>query len=157
MQFPRQVIVVAGVLLGVSGFLTPLVVAQSVASGTVEGSVVDPTGAVVPGAMVQIRNPISRYQQTTTTDSTGAFRFTNLPFNPYHLEVTQPGFGVAAQDVSVRTAVPLTVKISLAVQGLSQEVSVEAAAADILENVPFAHDDVDQLTFDKLPTLSLGS
>ena len=157
MQFPRQVIVVAGVLLGVSGFLTPLVVAQSVASGTVEGSVVDPTGAVVTGAMVQIRNPISRYQQTTTTDSTGAVRFTNLPFNPYHLEVTQPGFGVAAQDVSVRTAVPLTVKISLAVQGLSQEVSVEAAAADILENVPFAHADVDQLTFDKLPTLSLGS
>src|ERR1700756_2205126 len=124
MHFPRQAFIVAGVLLGFSGFLTPLVVAQSVASGTVDGTIVDPTGAVVAGATVQIRNPISRYQQTTTTDGMGAFRFTNLPLNPYHLEVTQPGFAVAAQDVNVRTAVPITVKVSLAVAGVTQEVRV---------------------------------
>src|SRR5437016_1174929 len=154
MHFLRQAFIVAGVLLGFSGFLTPLVVAQSVASGTVEGTVNDPTGAVVVGATVQIRNPISRYQQTTATDSMGGFRFTNLPLNPYHLEVAQPGFAVAVQDVNVRTAVPITVTIALTVAGVTQEVSVETAAADILENVPFAHADVDASVIDKLPTLS---
>src|SRR5215510_11978011 len=53
--------------------------AQSVASGTIEGTVVDSTGAVVIGAMVELRNPITGFQQTAVTDSMGAFRFTNIP------------------------------------------------------------------------------
>src|SRR5437879_5301186 len=105
MHFPRQAIIVAVAFLVFSVFLTSPAAAQSVASGTVEGTVVDPTGGVVSGAKVEIRNPISRFSQTTTTDSSGMFRFTNLPFNPYHLEVTQPGFGVATEDISVRTPV----------------------------------------------------
>src|SRR5439155_19575969 len=48
------------------------------------------------------------------------------------------------------------VKVALSVAGVSQTVNVEAAGADILENVPFAHADVDSLTFSKLPTLSPG-
>ena len=112
-------------------YAIPPASAQSVASGTVEGTVVDPTGGVVSGARVEIRNPISRFSQATTTDSSGMFRFTNLPFNPYHLEVTQPGFGVATEDISVRTPVPVLIKVTLAVAGVTQEVNVEAAAADI--------------------------
>src|SRR5437667_2641838 len=92
-------------VVGVSGVNSAA--AQSVASGTVDGSVVDPTGAVISGAKVEIRNPITGYQQTTTTDSSGTFRFTNLPFNIYHIEVTQQGFSTAAQDVNVRTTVPI--------------------------------------------------
>ncbi len=142
MFFLRRVVILAAGCLLLSSFATPAA-AQSVASGTIEGTVVDPTGAVVAGATVEIRNPISRYQQMTTTDSMGAFRFTNLPLNPYHVEVTAPGFATAAQDVSVRTTVPISIRISLAVAGVTQEVNVEAGAADILETVPFAHADVD--------------
>jgi len=98
MFFSRQVLILAAACLLLSSFATPAA-AQSVASGTIEGTVVDPTGAVVTGATVEVRNPISRYQQTTTTDSMGAFRFTNLPLNPYHVEVIAPGFAAAAQDV----------------------------------------------------------
>jgi Carboxypeptidase regulatory-like domain len=143
-------------LLVLQSFFVLPAAAQSVASGTIEGTVVDPTGAVVSGARVEIRNPITGYQQTTTTDTSGTFRFTNIPFNPYHLEVNQTGFGVSGQDVNVRTAVPITVKVSLAVAGVTQEVNVEAAGADILEAVPFAHADVDVSLFSKLPTLSPG-
>src|SRR5881409_3317583 len=142
MLFPRQaVILVAGFLL-LSAIATSAG-AQSVASGTVEGSVVDPTGAVVSGARVEIRNPISGYQQTTMTDGSGAFRFTNLPFNPYHIGVTQQGFATAGQDVNVRTIVPIPVKVTLSVAGITETVNVEAAGADIVENVPYAHADVD--------------
>src|SRR5437870_1815163 len=149
--------VVLSVLLVFSVLVVARPAAQSVASGTVQGTVMDATGGVVSGAKVEIRNPISGYSQTATTDNSGMFRFTNVPLNPYHIEVNQPGFAVAAQDVSVRTTVPVTVSISLAVAGVSQEVSVEAAGADILETVPFAHADVDITTFDKLPTLSPGA
>jgi len=55
--------------------------AQS-SSGSVNGTVLDPTGAFIPGAMVTIANPVSGYTHTTTADSGGQFHFTNLPFNP---------------------------------------------------------------------------
>src|SRR5262245_12833471 len=100
-------------------------VPQSVASGTVEGTVTDPSGAVVAGATVEIRNPLTGYMQMSMTDSMGVFRFTNLPFNNYHVEVMQTGFETAAQDVTVRSAVPISVKLSLSVAGITQAVSVE--------------------------------
>jgi Carboxypeptidase regulatory-like domain len=128
--------------------------AQSVASGTIEGTVTDSTGGVVVGATVDLRNPITGFQQTTTTDSAGAFRFTNIPFNPYHLQVTQQGFNPFSQDVSVRTTVPLSINAMLSIAGVTASVSVEAGAEDIIENVPFAHADVDISTLDKLPAFS---
>jgi hypothetical protein len=131
--------------------------AQSVSSGTIEGSVVDATGGAVVGANVEIQNPITGFRQTTTTDSVGAFRFTNVPFNPYHIQVTRPEFAPTAADVNVRTTVPIPIKITLAVAGISQAVQVEANAGDLVENVPYAHADVDIATLSKLPTLSPAS
>jgi outer membrane cobalamin receptor len=128
--------------------------AQSVASGTIEGTVVDASGGVVVGATVEIRNPLTGFQQTAMTDSLGAFRFTNIPFNSYHLQVTQTGFDTSAQDVNVRSTVTVPVKVMLSVAGVSQSVVVEGGAGDIVENVPYAHADVDIGTLDKLPALS---
>jgi hypothetical protein len=130
---------------------------QSVASGTIEGTVVDSTGGVVVGAMVNIRNPITGFQQTATTDSSGAFRLTNIPFNPYHVEVNQQGFTPSFQDVNVRTSVTVSVKITLVVAGVTESVRVEAGAGDILENVPYSHADVDIGILDKLPVLAPAS
>ena len=66
----------------------PVLWAQSAAhAGTVNGTVTDSTGAIVPGAAVWIQNPVSGYSRVTTTDSAGHYQFTNLPLNPYHLSV----------------------------------------------------------------------
>src|SRR5947209_8376455 len=157
MVYSRLTSIVGVSLLVLFIFSSSQASAQSVASGTVEGTVADTTGGVVVGATVEIRNPITGFRQTAVTNSAGMFRFTNIPFNPYHIQVTQAGFAPAAQDVNVRTAVPVPVTIMLSVAGVAQEVSVEAAAGDILKNVPYAHADVDISTLDKLPTLTPGS
>src|SRR4029453_7181756 len=53
--------------------------AQSLGSaGTVEGTVTDPTGAVVAGASVEIQNAVSGFRRQMTTDDAGNFRFTNI-------------------------------------------------------------------------------
>src|SRR5882724_4811652 len=157
MRFRIQSSILATALFILSIFLAQPVQAQSVASGTVEGTVADPTGAVVSGAKVEIRNPLTGYQQATTTDTSGVFRFSNLPFNNYHIEITQQGFAAAGQDVNVRSTVPASVKVTLTVAGVTESVTVEATGADILENVPYAHSDVDVSTLNKLPTLSPAS
>src|ERR1039458_4849615 len=131
--------------------------AQS-SSGMVHRSVLDPSGAVVAGAAVTIENPVSHYSRSTVTDSQGKFEFDNLPYNNYHLSAaaTASGFQVAAEDINVRSAVPMELKISLALGKETQTVTVEAGA-DLVENTPITHTDVDRGLFDRLPLESQSS
>src|SRR5246127_721198 len=119
-------------------------------SGSINGTVSDPSGAVIPGASVSIQNPVSAYSRTTTTDTTGHFHFPNVPFNPYHLAVTKDGFAAFATDVDVNSILPVTPNIHMKVGAASTSVTVEVAS-DLLENDPTAHTDVDRGLFQKLP------
>src|SRR5579884_73072 len=110
-------------------------------SGTISGTITDPSGAVIPGATVAIHNAVSEYQQTVKTDNSGHFQFTNVPFNPYHLTVSVAGFNQYAQDVNVRSAVPVTVDASLQLATASNTVVVEGGS-DLLETDSTMHTDV---------------
>src|SRR5580658_37511 len=123
--------------------------AQS-SSGTVHGTVLDPSGASIPAAAVTIQNPVSHYTRKTTSDSQGKFDFPNIPYNNYHLTATAAGFQAATQDIDVRSALPLEVKVSLAIGAETQSVTVEAGE-DLVENDSTTHTDVDRDLFDKLP------
>jgi carboxypeptidase family protein/TonB-dependent receptor-like protein len=125
-------------------------------SSSVTGTVLDPSGAVVPNAIVEIRNPVSGFQRTVTTDATGGFAISNIPFNPYHLTVTAPGFGNYVQEVDVRSVVPVNLSIKLRLES-SETVNVEASGGDLVENDSTFHTDVDKSLFDKLPLESVSS
>ena len=131
--------------------------ANAQSSGTVEGVVKDPSGAVVPSAAVEIHNPVSHFDRSTTTDQEGKFRFTNVPFNPYHLTVTASGFAPYTEDVDVRSLVTTSVIVSLKVVGEATSVTVTEQAADLVENDPTAHTDVDRNLFEKMPLESASS
>src|SRR5882724_2122467 len=132
--------------------------AQSGGSSTsVTGTVVDPTGAVVANATVEIQNPVSHFQRTTSTDNAGKFTIPNIPFNPYHLTVRVPGFAPYAQDVDVRSIVPVNINVTLQIKGSSESVTVEASGEDLLENDPTFHTDVSKELFDKMPLESQSS
>jgi len=127
-------------------------------SASLSGSVLDPSSAVVPNATVEIHNPVSHFDRSTITDNAGRFSFANVPFNPYHLSVTGTGFTPYAQDVDVRSAVPLDLKITLQVAGSSETVTVQSEAGeDLLENNPTGHTDIDRGLFDKIPLESASS
>ncbi|MBZ5546277.1 MAG: carboxypeptidase-like regulatory domain-containing protein [Acidobacteriia bacterium] len=131
--------------------------AQSGSSTSVSGTILDPSGAVVPNATVEILNPVSAFDRTTLTDSSGKFTIPNVPFNPYHLTVMAQGFTDYSQDIGVRSAVPVSLKISLTVGASNEVVKVEAAGEDLLENTSSFHTDVDRGLFDKIPIESQSS
>src|SRR5215470_14284282 len=81
-------------------------------SGSIEGVVKDTSGGVIPGAKVELNNPVTGFHREVVTGNEGAFRFSNVPFNPYHLVVTAEGFTAYAQDVDVRSTVPASLQIS---------------------------------------------
>jgi hypothetical protein len=125
-------------------------------STSVTGTVLDPSGAVIPNATVEIRNPVSGFERTTTTDNAGRFAIPNVPFNPYHLIARSQGFSPYTQDVDVRSVVPITLTIDLKLQS-SETVTVESNGADLIENDPTFHTDVDKDLFDKVPLESQSS
>lgn len=126
-------------------------------AGSINGTVVDPTGAVVPNATIEIRNPVSQFDRSTTSDGSGKFEFTNVPFNPYHLTVKAQSFAPYAQDVEPRFSVPVVVAVKLSVATSTTAVTVEANGGDLVENDPTFHTDVDKNLFDKLPLESQSS
>jgi hypothetical protein len=126
-------------------------------SGTITGVVKDSTGGVVPSASVEISDPVSGYHRETTTGLTGDFRFANLPFNTYHLVVKQAGFSPYTQDVDVRSSVPAAVEIGLNVGTATENITVEATGADLVETESSPHTDVDRDLFEKLPLESASS
>jgi hypothetical protein len=125
-------------------------------SGTINGTVTDPSGGVVANATVTIHDPVSQYERSATTDASGNFSFANVPFNPYHLTVNLPGFTPYAQDVNVRSTVPVTLAITLKVAGAQTSVTVETAG-DLVENDSTSHTDIDRELFDRLPLESASS
>jgi hypothetical protein len=138
--------------LGVMAF------AQSAGNSTsISGTVVDPSGAVVANATVEIHNPVSNFDRIVTTDAEGKFSIPNIPFNPYHVTVTAPGFAAYAQDVNVASIVPENIKVGLRIAGSSTEVTVEGGSEDLVENTPTFHTDVDRQLFDKIPLESQSS
>src|SRR5713101_6196373 len=126
-------------------------------SGSIDGVVKDPSGGVIAGATVEISYPVSGYQRQTTTGSDGAFHFTNVPFNGYHLVVTAPGFGSYTQDVDVRSSVPVAVQIGLKIGTAATSITVEANGGDLLEKDPSFHTDVDTALTDRMPLESQSS
>src|ERR1700693_6105808 len=94
-------------------------------AGTIEGTVVDQSGAAIPKAEVHLSNPVTGYSQTTTAGSDGSFRLKKIPTNPYRLEGTAAGFGTTPQEVDIRNSVPVQVKPALAVAGPRTSVTVE--------------------------------
>jgi hypothetical protein len=148
---------VVSTVLVLALFAAPPARAQGLGgAGTVQGTVKDPTGGVMQSVEVAISNPVTGYRRTTATDATGRYVFSNLPPNPYHISVQAQGFQLLERDIDVRTAVPITLDLTLALAGATASVEVVGHAEDLLERDPTAHTDVDQKLIEKLPIGTSG-
>ena len=130
--------------------------AQSGNAGLVRGTLTDPSGAVLPNVVVHLVDDLSGFDQTATTDATGHFVFSNVPFNPYRISVSAKGFAPLSRNVEIRSSVGANVNLTLQVTGGSQTVTVEAAG-DLVEDDPTFHTDVDRDLFIKVPLESQSS
>src|SRR5579864_8683318 len=148
----------SGIILAFVLFLTAAPAkAQMGNSGSIEGVVKDQSGAVIVGAKAEISNPVTGFRRETTSGKDGSFRFTNIPFNPYHLTVAAAGFASYTQDVDVRSTVPTSLQFSLKLGTAVQSVTVESKGEDLVENDPSFHTDVDKSITDRLPLGSQSS
>jgi len=104
--------------------------AQTSTTGTVEGTVADPNGAVVSGAAVTLAGPNLIKAVTTTSDANGTYRFSQVPPGRYTLSTAAiSGFGAYKQDnVEVNLTRVTTANITLSVASAGAVVDVVAGA-----------------------------
>lgn len=126
-------------------------------TGSIQGSVTDPTGAVIPNATVTIKNPVTGFTATTKTGNDGNYTFRNVPFNNYHVTGAAKGFTTATADTQVRSNVPVALNLTMQIATAATTVDVQAEAGDMVETNPVEHTDVDRGLIDKLPVESSSS
>ena len=124
MQVSRSIYVLLVFLL--AGTLSIPVVGQSLVSGDIAGTITDPSGALLSNATVTVKNNGTGQTQTTTTNSSGGYRFSLLPPAQYTVSATASGFQTVEQGVTVAVGQAATLNLKLPVGGSSQTVEVTA-------------------------------
>src|SRR5437867_4257006 len=95
--------------------------------GTLTGTILDPSGAIVPGATVVATNNATGVETKTTSTSAGAYTLPYLPSGTYTIRVSAPGFRTAtAENVILRVAQSLNVNITLEVGQVNEQVTMSA-------------------------------
>src|SRR5580693_877490 len=109
--------------------LPTLVSAQSVITGGVTGIVTDPSGSVIAGAVVNLKNQSTSEIQSATTGTTGAYQFTLLKPGIYVVSVSQTGFKQVTETVEVLLGQTALASIKLEVGATSETITVTEQGA----------------------------
>jgi hypothetical protein len=126
--------------------------AQVAGTGSIQGTIADPTGAVIPNAAVVITQDATRVQHAATTDSGGAYVFPNIDVGTYSVKVTAPGFETYTKTgnvLEVGSSIAINVTMTVGRQDQTVEVKSDGLALQT-EDVSFKQT-VDSQTLTEMP------
>jgi hypothetical protein len=133
-------------------FIVCITQAQVAGTGSIQGSVVDSTGAAIPGATVTIVRGVTDVKHTATSDSSGLFDFPNLEVGTYTLTVTAPGFATyisKSNTLEVGSNININAKLPVGEANTHVEVTAEGLALQT-EDVSFKQT-IDQNAVTEMP------
>lgn len=137
------------------GLLTP---AFAQDRGTIEGSVVDATGAAIPNASIRIVQTGTNASWTLEANQVGRYFLPNLPLGSYRVTVQKEGFSTATSEtVEIRSQATVRVDITLQIGAVTQNVEVNANAALIDTASTTRADSVSTKLIDDLPVIAFGT
>ena len=121
--------------LSLVAFLALLVAMPAYAqkiTGTIRGTVTDPTGAIIAGAKVTVKNEDTGLTRSGTTTSDGIYAFAELPVGSYRVEVEHPGFKAEVRSkITLNVADARAIDIQLATGDVTEVVNVEVPAVAV--------------------------
>lgn len=117
---------------GILACLAFTAVAAWAQTSQISGTIKDPSGSAVPGAAIKATQTATGAVRTATSGASGDYVLPNLPIGPYQLEVTKEGFTRYVQTgIVLQVESNPTVDVTLQVGAVSEQVSVEANAAEV--------------------------
>ena len=129
--------------------------AQSTSAGTLVGSVVDPSGAVIPGATITVTDlSTTKDKLTTTSNKDGQYVLTNVPPGTYRIDVTRPGFAIdQIASIAISVGTQTTANFKLAIGAESTTIEVQASNADLQTLNASTGQTVDAVMVESLPAI----
>lgn len=123
-RYPKSLVILALLL-----FIAAFPVWGQIDRGTIQGLVKDPSGAVIPGAKVQIIRIDTNSTIELTTNGEGLYTAPNLPAANYRVVVEKPGFGTFKREpVEVQPRAQASIDVLLQPGGVNESVTVTTEA-----------------------------
>ncbi|HYJ47928.1 MAG TPA: TonB-dependent receptor, partial [Pyrinomonadaceae bacterium] len=144
----RKLFPIALLTLTVMLFASASVFAQA-RIGTIQGTVKDPNGAVVPNAKVTLRQSVTGYTQSAQADADGVFKLVNVPFNTYTVRAEAAGFQAVEQSIDLESNIPASVDLTLAVAGTAETVTVTSSTAEVEPDRTSSDTDINQTVLER--------
>ena len=127
-------------------------VAFGQSTATLQGTVTDQKGAVVPNATITVRNQATSIERTAQTDSSGNYQVAALPVGTYSVVVQAQGFkSDAVSDLNVEVARTLVKDFQLEVGSLEQRVNITADTPVIETATTSVGQVINQRTVQEIP------
>ncbi|MGH9757021.1 MAG: carboxypeptidase regulatory-like domain-containing protein, partial [Candidatus Acidiferrales bacterium] len=130
--------------------LASVVFAQT-STTSLRGTVLDPSGAVVPGAQVSLNNPATGFQVAKSTNPNGEYNFPQIPPGKYTLTVTQAGFAPQSKQAELLVNQPATVNFTLSVNASNITVDVSSTTETLNTTDATIGNAVNNSTIEALP------
>jgi len=154
MHLPKKVVSLASMLaISLIMFLGPRAGAQNANTGEIKGSVTDPSGALVPGATVSIRNIQTGVVRPTTTNGSGLYDVPFLTPGSYTITFSNPGFRNVVREGIVLHIETLEINATLLVGTATEEVVVNATAPTLETDTSDQHVDLGTQTIVSAPVV----
>jgi hypothetical protein len=127
---------------------------QSISTGTIAGTVTDPSGAAVVGAAVTLTNLATSTSRTATTNEAGRYVLPNVEPGTYSLTINKTGFRVAKfSNQVVNIGGSLTLNATLEIGATSQTVEVTATNAELQTMNATVGNTITGVALESLPSL----
>lgn len=126
--------------------------ASQVATASINGTVIDQTGAVVPDVQIRVRNLNTGLERAVTTNQAGFYSLTLLPVGVYELTAERSGFATLKRgDLKLSIGQVLTLDLTLTVAGAQEVVTVTAEPPVVEVTRPSVSSTVNDLAVANLP------
>jgi len=144
-----------GVLLSIFALLPSALFSQSASTGTVAGTVTDPSGAAIAAATVTLTDKATNIARVASTNENGRYIFVDVPAGTYDVSVSKQGFRISklnSQAVNVGSA--LTLNVTLEIGSVAESVEVTASNAELQTLNATVGNTISGTALDSLPSIS---
>lgn len=124
-----------------------------ITTGVIQGTVMDPSGAVVSGSSVEVKNLDTNLIRTVSTGEDGRFVFLQLPPGPYTVTVSKPGFATLVQEnVNLLIGQAITLNLTMKVSQIQETITITATPTiDVVKTE--ASSTLNQIAVENTPVL----
>lgn len=134
--------------------LTFISAAQTPDSVSLRGRILGQDLAAVPGVEIKIKNTLTAFERTTTSDSSGAFSLSGLPVGSYALTAHKEGFADLSRELTLMGGTTADLRLQMNVPGIQTQIVVTGAVGEIRTDEPQLGDRLGSVQIEDTPLLN---